>query len=137
MLLWFSRRCKTANSSPIRIVFQRDVKKYRMVTMFKEEFWPTKFCMKDFFSQYPWRIQRFFGETNYGSRAKPWWRPGGQVPGSSKDLVLWNHLLFIKICFICFFFQKFEFEVNFSVQSLFWPVKTLRIYKLLITLFTT
>ena len=24
----------------------------------------------------------------YGSRAKPWWRPGGKASGNSKDLVL-------------------------------------------------
>ena len=33
----------------------------------------------------------------YGSRAKPWWGPGSKAPRSSNDLVLWNHLLLIKI----------------------------------------
>ena len=33
----------------------------------------------------------------YGSRAKPWWGPGGKATGSPKNLVLRNHLLLIKI----------------------------------------
>ena len=33
----------------------------------------------------------------YVSRAKPWWGPGGKAPEISKDLVLWNHLLLIKL----------------------------------------
>ena len=33
----------------------------------------------------------------YGCRAKPWWGPCNKAPGGSKDLVLWDHLLLIKI----------------------------------------
>ena len=32
-----------------------------------------------------------------GFMAKPWWWPDSKVPGSSKGLVLWNHLLLIKM----------------------------------------
>ena len=65
---------------------------------------------------------------SYGSRAKSWWGPGGEAPGSSKDLVLKNHLLLIKIylpqpvmkLIQHIFFKilsKFELKVNFRVQS--------------------
>ena len=66
----------------------------------------------------------------YGSRAKPWWESGGKALGSSKNLVYtlesrtfdWNipsatsdetnsTYFFPKIL------PKFDFEVNFSVQS--------------------
>ena len=63
----------------------------------------------------------------YGSPYKSWWRPGGKAPGSSKDLVLWNQLLLIKMYspqpvmkLIQHIFSKilpkFEFEIIFGVQ---------------------
>ena len=62
-----------------------------------------------------------------GFMAKPWWWPDSKAPGSSKDLVLWNHLLLIKIypsqpvmkLVQHIFFKirpKFEFEVSLSMQ---------------------
>ena len=62
------------------------------------------------------------------SGAKPWWRPGSKDPRSFKDLVLWNHLLLIKIyppqpvmkliqhVFFSKILSKFEFEVNFNIN---------------------
>ena len=57
-----------------------------------------------------WRILRFFRETGFsrwfegsfdtpdGFSTKPWWGTTvGKVPVSSKDLLIWNHLLLIKI----------------------------------------
>ena len=60
--------------------------------------------------------------------AKLWLGPGGKAPGNSKDLVLWNHFLLIKIYppqpvmkLIQHFFSKIllklELEVNFSKCS--------------------
>ena len=57
-----------------------------------------------------WRIQRFFRESNFsrrfeggfdtsdGFKTKPSWRTRmGKVSVIFKDLVLWNHLLLIKV----------------------------------------
>ena len=57
-----------------------------------------------------WHIQRIFRRTDFSrrfessfdtpdwSRTKPWWGTRvGKVPVISKNLVLWNHLLLIKI----------------------------------------
>ena len=60
----------------------------------------------------------------YGSRAKPWSeRPGDKAPGSSKDLVLWNHLFLVKIYPmqpVIKLIQHSFFQIsclNFSIQS--------------------
>ena len=65
----------------------------------------------------------------YGSRAKPWWRPGGKASRSSKDyLFSLKSLIFhenipsttcdeTNSTFFSKILPKFELEVNFSVKS--------------------
>ena len=71
-----------------------------------------------------WRV----GLPTMGPRQSPGEGPGRKGPKSLKDLVLWNHLLLIKIYppqtvmkLIQHLFSKilpnFEFEENFSIQS--------------------
>ena len=66
----------------------------------------------------------FFGRPISAGRFV--WGPGGKAPGSSKDLLLWNHLLFIEIYppqpvmkliqrIFSKILRKFEFEVNFRI----------------------
>ena len=77
---------------------------------------------------------------SYGSRAKPWWGPDGKAPESSKVLILWNILLFIKIypsqpvmkLIQYIFFSKILPKITPSLTC-----KDLRIYKLPITMYTS
>ena len=78
-------------------------------------------------TKYQWHIQRFsveglvgegFAMLPYGSKEKPWCRPGSKAPRRSKSLELWDHLLkytmikiypsqsVIKLILFFFFFQK-------------------------------
>ena len=60
----------------------------------------------------------FIDRPDFWSYIFPWWVPGGKAHGSSKYLVLWNNLLWMKLIKLFFskILPKIKFNVNFCIQ---------------------